>query len=43
MITTHHEIYQIFLTIRIVINSLGQIYQDKQIRVFLNKITLQEN
>ena len=31
-----------FHTIKIVINTLVKIYQDKQIRILLNKITLQE-
>ena len=36
MMTVNQETYQIFHIINIVINSLVQIYQDKQIRILLN-------
>ena len=37
------EIHEIIFTIISIINSLIQIYQDKQIQVFLSKLILQEN
>ena len=43
MMTIHQEIYYIFCIIKNIINLLLQIYQDKQIQVFLNKLILQEN
>ena len=42
MVTTQQEIYWIFRIIKVAINLLVQIYQDKQIHVFLNKSILQE-
>ena len=41
--TIQQKIYSNFHIIKIIINSLEQIYQDKQIRIYLNKLTLQEN
>ena len=43
MLTIQHEIYLIICIIRNIITLLALIYQDKQIRVFLNKLILQEN
>ena len=37
------ETYQITHIIKIIINSLAQIYQDKQIQPFLNKLISREN
>ena len=41
--TIQHETYQINSPIKIIINSLGQIYQDKETQAFLNKLILQKN
>ena len=37
------KIYWIFCTIKIFINVLAQVYQDKEIQLFLNKLILFEN
>ena len=36
------EVYYIFYIIEDIINSLVQVYQDKQIQVFVNKLFLQK-
>ena len=36
-------IHKIFHIIKVITNVLAYIYQDKQTRVFLNKLILQEN
>ena len=43
MVTIQLEICYIICIIKIIINSLVQIYQDKQMRIFVNKLILQEN
>ena len=42
MMFIEQEIYQNICMIKIIINLLVQIYQDKQIQIFLNKLILQE-
>ena len=42
MMFIQQEIYQNICMIKIIINLLVQIYQDKQIHIFLNKLILQE-
>ena len=37
------EIYSVFNIIKIIINSLEQIYEEKEIRLFLNKLILKKN
>ena len=39
---TQQEVYYIFYIIEDIINSLVQVYQDKQIQVFVNKLFLQK-
>ena len=42
MVFMQQEMYQNICMIKIIINLLVQIYQDKQIQIFLNKLILQE-
>ena len=43
MMTVQQETYYIICIIKIIIDLLAFIYQDKQIKIFLNKLILQEN
>ena len=43
VMTIRMKIYWIFCTIKICINLLAQVYQDKEIQLFLNKLISLEN